>query len=80
MLDFLIFIEEQDKEDDRIEAYKSTMLTAFPGYEMWAKLYSQEEEEEGLIEVIPEDYEDIRDIIDIINEVQNGSIPDLTHG
>jgi hypothetical protein len=71
MLDFLVALEEQEREEGKIEAFKATILTAFPSRDMYKKLYLDEESEdlpEGIVEAAPDEYQDIRSIIDLIHD------------
>lgn len=71
-MDFLLFIEEDTKEEEKIEEFKSTVLQSFPSKKMYDNLYGSDDEERWE-EAIPETEDEYVDLLDLIKSVNWGN-------
>jgi hypothetical protein len=71
LLDYFLFLEEDEKEEYKIEAFKSTILQSFPSKKLYEALYTEKKEEDGpWIHKAPESAEEVQDLMQILRSVQ----------
>jgi hypothetical protein len=80
MLQWLLFTEEEEKVTDKLEAFKATIIQAFPSRGLYKELYGKNDEEENggmeIIEMIPDTPEALEDIQDILSGLMGTFVDD----
>lgn len=72
LLSFVLFNEEAEKEESKIEAFKSTLLQSFPTKDLYEKLFSKDSEKK-IIDTIPQTYEEQQEVQEFLKELGFGN-------
>jgi hypothetical protein len=67
----VLYLEEDEKEEYKIESFKSTIIQAFPSKKLYKELYDKDKDEEGpWIHKAPESAEEVLDLMELLRSVQ----------